>query len=366
VDFITQEEAKKLINTWLDQGMLEGQIRTNLTEHGFIDTVITKMLSDTKNSRYNIGVSRPTVPSGFYAPQSVKPDFRPASNPTVVPPAKVDSPAQSGLVAAMFSGKYNLLIGGMLLVLAILNAITPSYSFISRYLPVISNIKSKTENIVKEIFPPDLEIKVTNGVLSTNVTEPYYLNIPKKTLDLISPQLGSISQSSNDIRLLTIDTKGKAEEFDKYQTQFLLTQNNLIYYNKSKITIQPLRNIQNLTVNQSFILTKISEGKGLINLGTTFFYISPILITLSLLVGYTFQALFLNFAIWIFTRVVNPSLKYSSTYPLVLFVLLCFTFVVFVTSYIPYINAFNFSSISNFVVIGIAFSIIRQHRPFTT
>jgi len=69
------------------------------------------------------------------------------------------------------------------ILLALIITIKPSIVFFSNWFPILKDAPSKVIAVVNENYPEELEITVKDGYASTNVTEPYYITIPKDTLD---------------------------------------------------------------------------------------------------------------------------------------------------------------------------------------
>ena len=130
-----------------------------------------------------------------------------------------------------------------ILILAIIIAIQPSIFVVTKVYPVVRDLENRVTALADEVYPEDLEIKIKNGIATTNVTEPYYLVVRQKTLNSLLSLREDDQNTVSKIRLLAIDTKGKAEEFEQYQTLALLTQTSLVYNSDDKVNIHSLREI---------------------------------------------------------------------------------------------------------------------------
>lgn len=145
------------------------------------------------------------------------------------------------------------------IVLALILSIKPSLFIIKTALPLAQNLEKNILNLIDEIYPQELEIKIANGQASTNVTEPYYVTVRQETFESLFSLKPQDQNTRAKIRLLTIDTKGKADEFERYQSLVLLTETSIVYYKDSRVNIYPLREIKDLTVNKDAIKSKVKE-----------------------------------------------------------------------------------------------------------
>jgi len=70
---------------------------------------------------------------------------------------------------------------------------------------------------IKSIYPKELELRISNGKLYTNVQEPYVIEFPKVLGDMEGKHLA------------VIDTKGTADNYPKYNAIFLATRQALVF-----------------------------------------------------------------------------------------------------------------------------------------
>jgi hypothetical protein len=144
-------------------------------------------------------------------------------------------------------------------VLALILSIKPSWFIFKTTLPLARNLEENIMDLIEEIYPQELEIKITNGQVSTNVTEPYYVTVPQETLESLLSLKHEDQNTKSKIRLLAIDTKGKADEFERYQSLALLTETSVVYYRDNNVNIYPLREVKDLTVNKDAIKSKVKD-----------------------------------------------------------------------------------------------------------
>ncbi|MFA5136732.1 MAG: DUF1189 family protein [Patescibacteria group bacterium] len=83
-------------------------------------------------------------------------------------------------------------------------------------LPKVPSYVKDSKEILKNLYPPGLTIMVKNGILRTNVDEPYFIPFPKKL-------------NIKDTYLAVIDTQAQLNEAQKYKTVFFVTKNAILY-----------------------------------------------------------------------------------------------------------------------------------------
>lgn len=71
--------------------------------------------------------------------------------------------------------------------------------------------------IAKNFYPDELKIVMKNGMLSTNVKEPYYLYLPKE-----------FSEGGKKITLGVINTSAVLDDYDSYNVPVLITKKGII------------------------------------------------------------------------------------------------------------------------------------------
>ena len=100
-----------------------------------------------------------------------------------------------------------------------------SVQIILFYSPVRTKIPSYIATGKKELsnlYPKELELRISNGKLYTNVQEPYTINFPKSLGDMEGKHL------------VVIDTKGVADDYPKYNTIALATRQALVFPDKQQ------------------------------------------------------------------------------------------------------------------------------------
>lgn len=203
------------------------------------------------------------------------------------------------------------------LALAVLLSIKPSFFVYKDISPAVKNLESKAIALINEIYPTELEIKIKKGTASTNVTEPYYIIVRKEILENILSLEKDSQGSSSKVRLFAIDTKGKAEAFEQYQSLALLTENSVVYYKDEKINIYPLRDIQDMTINKEIITNKVKEINkqynisNLVNIGVL---VSPLLIILGIFISQLSLFSLLSLAVYIMIKINQIPAGFKNTF----------------------------------------------------
>lgn len=147
-----------------------------------------------------------------------------------------------------FSLKYFLFFS-LLLSLAV------TVFFVAKLFSPVNNFLTRFPQVLVKAYPEELQIKITKGVVTTNVQEPYFIPIDRleTTFQEFDRQVQGLKSDQIE-NLMVIDTAATAEDLARYQTYALLTKNNLIYYkDDGRIEVVSLDNINDFTVNQGFI-----------------------------------------------------------------------------------------------------------------
>lgn len=213
--------------------------------------------------------------------------------------------------------KFKVILVGLLL--GLIACIQPSIYLFKNVLPFLDDIENRVQLVIDEVFPEELEITLQEGVATTNVNEPYYLTISQSTLNNFIKKEEDEASPQSKIRVLTIDTNARIEDFEKHQSIALLTSQNLVYYSDEGIQIQPLAGTPDMVVNKKFIEDKIDEfnkGGKIVNFVKSAIYVSPILIAILLWMIFIVDVLFGAFILWIINKILLTSLKFSKLFVL--------------------------------------------------
>ncbi|KKP66526.1 MAG: hypothetical protein UR68_C0012G0012 [Candidatus Roizmanbacteria bacterium GW2011_GWA2_35_19] len=203
--------------------------------------------------------------------------------------------------------------------LVFLTLVVKSFGYGASYIKNRPYIKPGVDKFVTDVskfYPSELELRIRQGELSTNVKEPYIFDLERKI--------------PSDKHLIIIDTKGLIDNYPSYNTYVLATRKAMIYPSKSQsnrteTSIFYFKDIKNsLTFNRNSFDRIINMAKPY-SLKATFYsdifialaiVIGPIFLSTFTLFGIIFGLLFLNFIVWIFNLLIKKKFNYSTLYRL--------------------------------------------------
>lgn len=247
------------------------------------------------------------------------------------------------------------------LVLALILSISPIYFIFKDAYPLVQNLESKVLALVEEVYPEELEVKINKGIVSTNVTEPYYITIREETLENLFSLKQTDKNTRSRVRLLAIDTKGKADDFERYQSLALLTESSVVYYNDNNVNIYPLREIQDLTVNKEIVKSKIKEINkdnivgNIINIGVL---ISPLFIILGIFSSQLFMFLLLTLAVYLMVKINQLQIGFKNTFRYSASIAFIVTLFWNLLLFIPFLakNVLVARSVLTIIILGLAYN----------
>ncbi len=200
---------------------------------------------------------------------------------------------------------------------------------VSLMFPVFSAVHSFLANVgmkVLEYYPDELRITIKNGVVSTNVVEPYVLPMPpefKSAFQSAQDRAGNnvkvnININVNAKNLLVIDTKTPftIDEFKKADTEILLTKDSAVYYDKGNTVVAPLDKVSDFTLDKGKITSFLNKAQ------PYFRFVYPLIAVGMFSIfffGAAFNMFYLLFAailILLIARMKKASLSYGKSYQL--------------------------------------------------
>lgn len=201
----------------------------------------------------------------------------------------------------------------LVLILSLISILVPVIQFYNFALPFARSLPTEVKKIVADVYPSELEIVITNGTVTTNVTEPYFVSVSNQTLERLS-NFKINSQPVNRTRIITIDTRATSEEIDKYQSLALLTADSLVYYNDSKIETISLKDVQNFQLNKSLIDSQVSkflDNRSVVWVILGLLLFIPLFIFLFTGLGYLLWFSWLALLLLLLTRIYRLPFTYS-------------------------------------------------------
>lgn len=211
-----------------------------------------------------------------------------------------------------YSEILNMNFGGSLkyffklsLLLALVGAIY--LSFVS--IPKVNSFISTFGDRVVEAYPAELEVRLKDGLVSTNVVEPYIIPLPKD-------EFNADYNKSNYENLIVIDTKSdlSLDKFNAYNTVVLLTKNAVLTRDKGKITITELKGTSDLTINRDKLVYWVGKVTPFVK---KLPYIIPVLVFTGLFLYFAFSLFYLLFVallVFIIGKIRKLGLSYKKSY----------------------------------------------------
>ncbi|MDO8609698.1 MAG: hypothetical protein Q7R95_04065 [bacterium] len=261
------------------------------------------------------------------------------------------------------------------LIIGFILSVQPAYNLYTFGKPFLKNIDKRVIIAINEVFPEKLEIKIINGTATSNVQEPFYLTISQSTFTNIfsysttQPE-NNVNKPQSKMRLLTINTQGKAEDFEQFQTLVMLTARNLIYYNDGEIKIQSLSSIPNMTITKALILSKINEINSknkLLTILNLLLYISPLVFTLFNCYIFLQGVFTISVVAFIIAKILNLKIPFGNLFRLTGVFYAVSTMILSIISWIPFMVIFH-SWISTFftvVINSLLYLILSSYKKFS-
>ena len=189
------------------------------------------------------------------------------------------------------------------------------YSLVRKDIP--SGI-DKIERAAQNIYPANLELRISNGKLYTNVTEPYVVDAPANWGDM------------GGKHLLVIDTAGTVDNYPQYDTWVLATRTALVYPDSSRSgrTTSTRQIFYFSELNRSLFIDKMVYTS-LLAAAHPFVLKLPQYIDIAVVIGMVlmvlaggffwelgvlFGLLFLTMIIWVIARIMQMQLGYKSLF----------------------------------------------------
>lgn len=209
---------------------------------------------------------------------------------------------------ASFSLKYLFVFAFLFSVVA---SVRYAYSF-AAFLPKLPQYVAMAREKGAGFYPKDLVVTVKDGEVSTNVKEPYVIDLPFAL---------PVDGDNNPEHLLVIDTKATAERFTAYKSVVVVGKNTVYYRDDKGYKFYPLTDMKGTTVINKTLYDEWA-GKVLPYLnyvpqivygaGTVGLLLLPFVLSTGRMVEYLLALLVLT----IFSLVIAKLLKKKLTYPI--------------------------------------------------
>ncbi|MBI4038849.1 DUF1189 family protein [Candidatus Daviesbacteria bacterium] len=153
-------------------------------------------------------------------------------------------------------------------------------------------------------YPKNLEIKISNGQVSTNVSEPYFISSCE-------------GNKSKDLMVLDTKTPFSAAQFESYQVSTWVTKDAIVYKkNDIETNTYNLNKIKDFKLNKELINSYYQMFSPYLK------FAGPILIFLAfvgIFLSYDFRLLYLlliSSLIWLLGKILKYNLVYGQSYKL--------------------------------------------------
>jgi hypothetical protein len=114
-----------------------------------------------------------------------------------------------------FSLKYLIVL---LFIVNILTAIKVG-TLVNKYYPQAAPFINEVKQIIVDFYPKELVLTIKKQKITTNVKEPFYIEFPEQLSKIIAGYYK---------HLIVIDTKGKVDDYKKYESLLLVTADKLV------------------------------------------------------------------------------------------------------------------------------------------
>lgn len=192
----------------------------------------------------------------------------------------------------------------LILLLVFINTLILSYALGIKIPEEIRNFISQTISSI----PPDSEVTIDEGQVSTNVAQPFFIPFPRSDNE-------SKADSYNNILIIDTKTPFSAAQFGQYKTLFWLTKDSLFYQNREFDTRSiDLSKAENITINRLFLENLIGKANPWLGI------IGPVLLILvfvGMFLGFTFNLvyfLFLAVLVFFLSSIFKWGLNYKASY----------------------------------------------------
>ena len=243
--------------------------------------------------------------------------------------------------------------GYFLLLVLILTAIK-SLTLIG---PLISELPNQLQTVIKETvncYPKDLEIKITNGQISTNVKEPYFID-----------SCGTEPETNQPLLVIDTQTPFSKTQLDQYKVTAWLTKDSIIY-KKSDLETRSysLTEIKDFKLNKTFIDSLSNMiAPWLKFVGPAFMFVAFIGIYLS----YDFKLIYLlilAIVIWLIATIFKRDISYGQSYKLGLYAITLGLIVELLASLTSNLTRFSgFPFMFSLITLGVVF--INYLKPYS-
>ena len=118
-----------------------------------------------------------------------------------------------------------------------------------------------------DCYPKDLEIKVANGQVSTNTSQPYFIHSCQGSINQNQVRLGQ------NLAVIDTQTPYSSSQFDKYKIQVWITKDAVVYKKDNYETRSySLAKVKGFTLNRQVLNSYQKHYHHILSLLDLFFY----------------------------------------------------------------------------------------------
>jgi len=190
--------------------------------------------------------------------------------------------------------------------------------------PAVQTFISEGKTEMMHLYPAGLVLTIKDGTLTTNVQEPYYIEIPAtwKTYLMKDQAAGDLTID----HLVAIDTKAGAESYAQYHSLFLLTKTALVMPDKNgALKLVPYASMRpDMVVTQAKVNALLAKILSYADLAGPFLMVLlvllciflPFLITGFRLLGYFVYIAVMSLLLLLLAWIMGRKTAYSELYRL--------------------------------------------------
>lgn len=186
---------------------------------------------------------------------------------------------------------------------------------LTRYFPQVPSLQEKLRVGAKEFYPQDLVLTFADGKLTTNVDEPYFIELPAA--------FGQTPQTGYD-HFITIDTAADLSAISTYKTAILLTKSGAFYPDNDSYRAFPYSDLEDMTIDRGVYDTMITQALPYVDylpqvvavLIVAFIVLIPLVMTVFSVVGRLIYLFFGAALVWLLGKLMGRSLTYGNAYQL--------------------------------------------------
>lgn len=220
--------------------------------------------------------------------------------------------------------------------LALVQSALPAWNFLSVAKPEIDALGNRA----RAVYPPELELRVQNGTVTTNVQEPYVIPLP------ISDEL------SDQVSLAVIDTRTpfSAGQFNDYNTIAWIAKDAIFVQGDDQIRTIDLSETADFTIDKTMVDSWITTIVPWLSVITPLALTGIFLMMFALHTMRLVYLLFFALLIWVLMKLIKKPLTYSGSYKMGLYAM---TLGFFAELAFSWVNFSGFSFLFTLITLGV-------------